>query len=74
MNLTKTQVELMDQAAVDKNLRLLAKKYRLDEPLSTYMTPDLMLELDLIINTLAYLEDRKQWLAQYGHLANTRSE
>jgi hypothetical protein len=32
------------------------------------MTPELWDNLDNIINTLAYLEDRKTWLAQYGHL------
>lgn len=68
MNLTKEQVEQMEAKEVDKQLRLLAKTYKLDKPLSEWMTPELWDQLDNIINTLAYLEDRKTWLAQYGHL------
>ena len=68
MTLTKEQVEQMEAKEVDKQLRLLAKTYKLDKPLSEWMTPELWDQLDNIINTLAYLEDRKTWLAQYGHL------
>ena len=32
------------------------------------MTPELFEQMDDIVNTLAYLEDRKQWLDQYGHM------
>jgi predicted outer membrane protein len=73
MNLTKQQVELMDAKEVDRQLRLLAKTYKLDKPLSEWMTPELWDKLDDIINTLAYLEDRKQWLVQFGHLQAERT-
>jgi predicted outer membrane protein len=72
MNLTKDQVEQMEMPEVNRNLRKLAKTYQLDKSLSEYMTPELWDQLDDIINTLAYLEDRKQWLAQYGHLQAER--
>jgi predicted outer membrane protein len=68
MILDKEQVELMEAEEVDRNLRKLARTYKLDKPLSEWMTPELWDNLDNIINTLAYLEDRKTWLAQYGHL------
>ena len=68
MTLTKEQVVIMEMPEVNKNLRLLAKTYKLDKPIHEWMTPDLFQELDNIINTLAYLEDRKAWLEQYGHL------
>jgi hypothetical protein len=67
MNLTKEAVEQMELPEVDRNLRKLAKTYKLDKPLHEYMTPELWDQLDDIINTLAYLEDRKTWLAQYAH-------
>jgi predicted outer membrane protein len=72
MNLTKEQVEVMEAKEVDRQLRLLAKTYKLDKPLSEWMTPELWDKLDDIINTLAYLEDRKQWLVQFGHLQAER--
>ena len=68
MNLTKEQVELMEAKEVDRNLRLLAKTYKLDNPIKEWITPELWDQLDDIVNTLAYLEDRKQWLDQYGHM------
>jgi hypothetical protein len=67
MMLTREQVEVMELPEVDRNLRKLAKTYKLDKPLHEYMTPELWDQLDDIINTLAYLEDRKTWLAQYAH-------
>ena len=73
MTLSKEQVELMDAKEVDRQLRLLAKTYNLDKPLSEWMTPELWDKLDDIINTLAYLEDRKQWLVQFGHLQAERT-
>lgn len=72
MILTKEQVEVMELAEVEKNLKLLAKTYKLDKPIKEWATPELFNQLDDIINTLAYLEDRKQWLAQYGHLQAER--
>lgn len=68
MNLTKEQVEQMELPEVERNLKLLAKTYKLDKSLKEWMTPELWDQLDNIINTLAYLEDRKAWLEQYGHL------
>jgi hypothetical protein len=53
---------------VNKNLRKLAKTYQLDKPIQEWMTPELFEQMDDIVNTLAYLEDRKQWLDQYGHM------
>jgi hypothetical protein len=73
MTLTKEQVELMEAPEVDKQLRLLAKTYKLDKPIKEWATPELFNQLDDIINTLAYLEDRKQWLSQYGHLQAERT-
>jgi len=68
MNLTKEQVELMELPEVNKHLKQLAKAYKLDKPFKEWMTPELWDNLDDIINTLLYLEDRQQWLEQYGHL------
>lgn len=68
MNLTKEQVEQMELPEVEKNLKLLAKTYKLDKSLQEWMTPELWDQLDNIINTLLYLEDRQQWLKQYGHM------
>jgi hypothetical protein len=68
MILTKAQVELMEMPEVNKNLRKLAKTYQLDKPIQEWMTPELFEQMDDIVNTLAYLEDRKQWLDQYGHM------
>jgi ABC-type Fe3+-citrate transport system substrate-binding protein len=68
MILDKAQVELMEAEEVERNLRKLARTYKLDKPFKEWMTPELWDNLDNIINTLAYLEDRKTWLEQYGHL------
>jgi hypothetical protein len=68
MILSKEQVEQMELPEVDRNLRKLAKAYKLDKPFKEWMTPELWDQLDNIINTLAYLEDRRTWLEQYGHL------
>ena len=67
MNLTKEAVEQMEAEEVEKNLKLLARTYKLDKPFKDWMTPELWDNLDNIVNTLAYLEDRKTWLAQYAH-------
>jgi hypothetical protein len=68
MILTKEQVEVMDLKEVNKLLKQLNKEYKLDKPMKEWMTPELWDNLDDIINSLLYLEDRKQWLEQYGHL------
>ena len=68
MILSKAQVEQMEMPEVNKNLRLLAKTYQLDKPIQEWMTPELFEQMDNIVNTLAYLEDRKHWLEHFGHL------
>jgi hypothetical protein len=67
MMLTREQVEVMEMPEVNRNLRKLAKTYQLDKPIKEWMTPELFEQMDDIVNTLAYLEDRKTWLAQYAH-------
>ena len=68
MFLSKEQVEVMEAEEVDSNLRKLARTYKLDKPIQEYMTPELWEKLDDICNTLCYLEDRKKWLEDFGHL------
>jgi ABC-type Fe3+-citrate transport system substrate-binding protein len=68
MKLEQAQVEQMELKEVNKHLKQLSKDYKLDKPLKEWMTPELWDNLDDIINSLLYLEDRKQWLEQYGHL------
>lgn len=68
MMLTKEQVDAMELDEVNKNLRKLARTYKLDKPIQEYMTPELWDNLDDICNTLCYLEDRRAWLEQYDHL------
>lgn len=69
MNLpTKEQIELMEEAEVNKQLKLLAKTYKLDKPIHEWMTPELFAQMDDIVNTLCYLEDRLHWLKHYEHL------
>ena len=65
---TKEQIELMEEPEVTKQLKALSKTYKLDKPIHEWMTPELWDQLDDIANTLIYLEDRQQWLKQYGHL------
>lgn len=65
---TKEQIEVMELPEVTKHLKLLTKTYKLDKPIKEWMTPELFDQLDDIANTLLYLEDRQQWLNQYGHL------
>jgi predicted outer membrane protein len=65
---TKEQIEVMDLKEVNRNLKQLAKTYQLDKPLREILTPELWQDLDDIVDTLARLDDRKQWLDQYGHL------
>jgi predicted outer membrane protein len=65
MILTKEQVEVMDLKEVNRNLKQLAKTYQLDKPIKEILTPELWQHLDNIVDTLARLEDRKQWIEQY---------
>jgi len=63
---TKEAIEQMEIKEVNQQLRQLAKNYQLDNPLKEILTPELWEHLDLIVDTLARLEDRKQWLDQYS--------
>ena len=65
---TKEQIELMEEPEVTKQLKLLAKTYKLDKPIQEYMTPELWEQLEDIVNTLLWLEDRQHWLKHYEHL------
>lgn len=65
---TKEQIEVMELPEVTKHLKQLTKTYKLDKPIQEYFTPELFEQLDDIVNTLLYLEDREQWLNQYGHM------
>ena len=69
MNLpTKEQIEQMEEAEVNKQLKLLAKTYKLDKNIYEWMTPELFEQMDDIVNALCYLEDRLHWLNHYEHL------
>lgn len=58
MILTKEQIEQLDYAACQKALRRLARTYKLDRGIQEYLTPELWDQLDDIVNTLLWLEDR----------------
>jgi len=62
---TKEAIEQMDIKEINKQLKQLAKNYQLDKPLREILTPELWQHLDNIVDTLARLEDRKQWIEQY---------
>ena len=62
---TKEAIEQMDIKEINKQLKQLAKNYQLDKPLNEILTPELWQDLDDIVDTLARLEDRKQWIEQY---------
>ena len=55
----------MDIKEVNQQLKQLAKNYQLDKPIKEILTPELWQHLDNIVDTLARLEDRKQWIEQY---------
>jgi hypothetical protein len=58
MFLSKEQVEELDYQGCLTARKQLARTYRLDRHLYEWMTPELWNDLDLIANTLLYLEDR----------------
>ena len=62
---TKEAIEQMDIKEVNQQLKQLAKNYQLDKPIKEILTPELWQHLDNIVDTLARLEDRKQWIEQY---------
>jgi hypothetical protein len=70
--LTLEQIDLMTLEEVQKELRSLERKYKLNRPIQEYLTEMLWDDLEKVINTLARLEDREQWIIQYGHLSNPR--
>lgn len=58
MILTKEQIDQLDYESSQKALRKLARTYKLDQSIQKYLTPELWLQLDDIVNTLLWLEDR----------------
>ena len=60
MTLTKEQVELMTAEECSKHLKLLAKTYPLEKPITEELWP----HVDSIANSLLYLEDRIRYLQQ----------
>jgi hypothetical protein len=70
--LTLEQVEAMTLEEVRKEIRSLERRYKLNRPIQEYLTEMLWDDLEKVINTLARLEDREQWIIQYGHLSNAR--
>jgi hypothetical protein len=68
MNLTKEQVEQMELPEVKKRLKQLQKEYPFDQPLTEITDSALLDSIDDIANTYLYLDDRRAWLEQYGHL------
>jgi hypothetical protein len=61
MFLNKEQVDLMTSEQCQKHLKLLDKTYEMDKPLSQ-LTPEQFDQVDLIANTLLYLEDRIRYI------------
>jgi hypothetical protein len=70
--LTLEQVEVMTLEQVQKELRSLERRYKLNRPIQEYLTEMSWDDLEKIINTLARLEDREAWIIQYGHLSSAR--
>jgi hypothetical protein len=60
MTLTKEQVELMTAEECQKHLKLLAKTYALEKPITKELWP----LVDSIANTLLWLEDRIRYCNQ----------
>jgi len=70
--LTKEQVDQLTLAQAESALKTLTKTYKLDKSLQEYMTPELWDNLDLITNTLLYLEDRIAYVKMIDHLNSVR--
>jgi hypothetical protein len=60
MTLTQEQVELMTSAECSKHLKLLAKTYQLEKPITKELWP----HVDSISNALLWLEDRIRYCNQ----------
>jgi hypothetical protein len=68
MFLTLEQVDTLSVEQCERALKILTKTYRLDAPLQTYMTPELWDNLDSIVDTLLYLEDRIRYIRMRDQL------
>jgi hypothetical protein len=58
MILSQQQVDVLTYDECQAAVKKLARTYRLDRHLYEWMTPELWNDLDDIVNTLLYLEDR----------------
>ena len=59
---TKEQISVMTKEQCQTALDLLEKTYKLDRPIQEYFTENLWDQLDDVIDTLLYLEDRLHFL------------
>jgi len=69
MTLTKEQVDAMTSDECEKHLKLLNKTYDMEKPLSQ-LTPEEFAQVDLIANTLLYLEDRIRYIQASDNAIN----
>jgi hypothetical protein len=69
--LSQEQIETMNIAECQKQLKLLDKAYDLDKPLNQ-MTPEEFAQVDDVVNCLLFLEDRirQQQIVDVAHQAN----
>ena len=72
MFLTKEQVSILTQEQAERALKILTKTYKLDAPLTEYMTHELWANLDSITNTLLYLEDHIKYVKLVDNLDQIR--
>jgi hypothetical protein len=68
MFLTLEQTDTLTLEQCEQALKILTKTYRLDRPLQEYMTPELWDNLDSIVDTLLYLEDRIRYIRMRDQL------
>jgi hypothetical protein len=60
--LEQIEIDALSEEECESQLKLLAKTYKLDKSIQEYLTPELWDQLDDIVNTLIWLEDRIQVL------------
>ena len=60
--LEQIEIDALTEEECESQLKLLAKTYKLDKSIQEYFTPELWDQLDDIVNTLIWLEDRIQVL------------
>ena len=66
---TKETIAVMLLPEVKKKLKAIEKQHPMDEPLiNKTFTKDEWQDIEDMINAFLYLQDRQQWLEQYGHL------